>query len=53
MPIVINEVEVLDAPAPTSTPSASPPADPPEPAAEQLRRYLHDIDARRRRLIAD
>ena len=53
MPIVINEVEIFDAPV-TSTPAASTPGPSrPEPAHEQLRRLQRDLDARQRRLIAD
>jgi hypothetical protein len=53
MPIVINEVEILE---PSGSPSASGPPAPPartEPLHEQLRRLQRDLDARQRRLAAD
>lgn len=52
MPIVINEVEIFDAPTPTR-PASTPGPSRPEPAYEQLRRLQRDLDARQRRLIAD
>lgn len=53
MPVVINEIEVLEPPAPpraTGTPTA---ARRTEPIHEQLRRLQRDLDARQRRLTAD
>jgi hypothetical protein len=54
MPVVINEIEILERPdreAAAGSPQASPP--PAEPANEQLRRYLRDVQVRQRRLVAD
>ncbi len=53
MPVVINEIEVLEPPAPP--PASGTPAAPAhtEPIHEQLRRLQRDYDARQRRLTAD
>jgi hypothetical protein len=51
MPVVINEVEVFDPPAP-ALPGATP-APHREPPREDLRRSLQDLHARAQRLIAD
>jgi hypothetical protein len=54
MPVVINEIEVLDAPRSSPSPAAAAPTGRPiEPAHEQLRRLSRDLETRRRRLIAD
>jgi hypothetical protein len=53
MPIVINEVDIVEPPAsqPASGPS-TPPAHT-EPLSEQLRRLQHDLEVRARRRAAD
>jgi len=53
MPVVINEVEILDSPAAASRPAAAATTPRVEPAHEQLRRLLRDLDGRQQRLIAD
>lgn len=52
MPVIINEIEVLDAQPPAPAGQAQAPAQA-EPAAEQLRRFIRDLEGRQRRLIAD
>lgn len=53
MPIVINEIEIVDQPAPQ--PAQGTPDTPrrAEPVHEQLRLLQRDLEARQRRLIAD
>jgi hypothetical protein len=53
MPVVINEIEVLEPPAPPPAPGAPAAASRTEPIHEQLRRLQRDYDARQRRLTAD
>jgi hypothetical protein len=53
MPVIINEVEIFDAPV-VSTPSVAAAAPSRrEPAHEELRRLQHDLGWRDRRLTAD
>ncbi len=52
MPVVINEVEVLDAPAAVAH-AAQGASGHAEPVYEQLRRYQRDTEARDRRRTAD
>jgi hypothetical protein len=53
MPVVINEIELVDQPVPQ--PAQGTPATPrrTEPIHEQLRLLQRDLEARQRRLIAD
>jgi hypothetical protein len=53
MPVVINEIEVLEKPqAPNSPePAATPPSTP--ALSDAVVRLLLDMDGRRRRLVAD
>jgi hypothetical protein len=53
MPVVINEIEIIDQPAPPPVQPA--PAAPrhAEPVHEQLRLLARDLEARQRRLAAD
>jgi hypothetical protein len=53
MPVVINEVEIVEPPAaaPAAVPAEGP--GPAEPLHEQLRLLQRDSDARQRRLMAD
>ena len=53
MPVIINEIEVLEQPAPPAAgPNRPPPATAP-PAADKILRLLRDADGRQRRLVAD
>ncbi len=55
MPVVINEVEIIDPPAPAPAPAPGGTARPPaaEPLHEQLRLLQRDLATRQRRLMAD
>jgi hypothetical protein len=53
MPVVINEIEILEPPAPPPAAGAPVNAARTEPIHEQLRRLQRDFDARQRRLTAD
>lgn len=54
MPVVINEIDVIDQgpPAPT-TPAARPPATGTPDLYDTMRLLLRDLDGRQRRLVAD
>jgi hypothetical protein len=53
MPVIINEVEIFDAPVASTPPVGASAPSRREPAHEELRRLQHDLDRRDRRLIAD
>jgi hypothetical protein len=54
MPVIINEVEIFDAPVAPKRPAGGAAApNRREPSHEELRRLQHDLDRRDRRLIAD
>jgi hypothetical protein len=53
MPVVINEVDIVEPPAPQPPSGPPPPAARTEPLAEQFRRLQHDLEVRRRRRAAD
>jgi hypothetical protein len=52
VPVIINEIEVLEQPAPAAGPKPPPPA-PAPPPADRILRLLRDADRRQRRLVAD
>jgi hypothetical protein len=51
VPVIINEIEVLEQPAPAAGPKPPPPAAP--PSGDRILRLLRDADGRQRRLVAD
>jgi hypothetical protein len=54
MPVVINEIEVLEQPASApSNRSSPPPPAPPAVLADGIIRLLRDAEGRQRRLVAD
>ncbi len=54
MPVVINEIEIVDQPAAPPAQGAAPAASRrAEPVHEQLRLLQRDLEARQRRLVAD
>jgi hypothetical protein len=53
MPVVINEIEIVDQPAPQSAQPTSATPRRNEPVHEQLRLLQRDLEARQQRLIAD
>jgi len=53
MPVIINEVEIFDAPVASTRPAGAAVPKRREPSHEELRRLQHDLDRRERRLIAD
>ncbi len=53
MPVVINEIEIVDQPAPQPAQQAAAVPRRAEPVHEQLRLLQRDLEARQRRLIAD
>lgn len=52
MPVIINEIEVLEQPAPTAGPKPPAPAAAPPPG-DRILRLVRDADGRQRRLVAD
>ena len=54
MPVIINEIEVLEQP-PQAAPERRPPSAATAPAtlADGIRRLLRDAEGRQRRLVAD
>ncbi|MGA2828835.1 MAG: hypothetical protein ABSF03_22275 [Streptosporangiaceae bacterium] len=54
MPVIINEIEVLEQPAPAS-PDRGSPSPPTAPAVQEdgILRVLRDAEGRQRRLVAD
>jgi hypothetical protein len=53
MPVIINEVEVFESAHVTADAAPSPDRQVAEPAHEQLRRLMRDLQERRRRLVAN
>jgi len=52
VPVIINEIEVLEQPTPAAGPKPPTPAAAPPPA-DRILRLLRDADGRQRRLAAD
>jgi len=52
VPVIINEIEVLEQPAPAAGPKPPPPPAAP-PSGDRILRLLRDADGRQRRLVAD
>ena len=53
MPVIINEIDVMDHPAATAEPPASPAPSPAHDVGEAVRLALRDLADRQRRLVAD
>lgn len=53
MPVIINEVEIFESTPVTPNAAPSPDKGAVEPAHEQLRRLMRDLQERRRRLAAN
>jgi hypothetical protein len=55
VPVIINEIEVLEQPATAQAPPTSPAPQPAPPAipSEGILQLLRDTDGRQRRLVAD
>jgi hypothetical protein len=55
VPVIINEIEVLEQPTPRPAPDRAAPPAPAAPAmtADGIRRLLKRIDGHQRRLVAD
>ena len=53
MPVIINEIEVLEQPPPPARVSGPPPAAAPAVRGEDVLRLLRDARDRQRRLVAD
>lgn len=55
MPVIINEIEVLEPPVPQAPAAAAPEPAPAAPAitGDRILRLLRDADERQRRLVAD
>ena len=53
MPVIINEIEVLEQPAPRPPGQGSPPPAAAAVPGDRILRLLRDADGRQRRLVAD
>jgi hypothetical protein len=54
VPVIINEIEVLEPPVPPAPAAAPQPAPaPPAITGDRILRLLRDADERQRRLVAD
>jgi len=53
VPVIINEIEVLEQPPPSARAPGSPPPVEPAVRGEDVLRLLRDAQERQRRLVAD
>ena len=53
MPVIINEIEVLEQPSAAATPAGATPAPAPANLGERVLQLFRDAEGRQRRLVAD
>lgn len=53
MPVIINEIEVLEQPAAAAAPTGAAPAPAPPNLGERILELVRDAEGRQRRLVAD